>query len=47
MDLSGIGRYCEVSERLMGDQARKSQGRARNKSQEAGNYGNILNFEEQ
>lgn len=36
-----------MSERLMGDQARKSQGRARNKSQEAGNYGNILNFEEQ
>lgn len=34
-----------MNERLMEDQARKSLGRARNQSQEAGNV-KILNFEE-
>lgn len=43
----GVGRYCEVSEGLMGGQAGKSQLRARNRSQETGNYGKILDFEEQ
>lgn len=47
MTESGVRRYCEVSEGLMGGQAGKSQLRAKNQSQEAENYGMILDFEEQ